>query len=141
MGFKMKVEGASTIELGLTCITSVEFESDSPNDSNARSTDCSASMKICGKINYTVGGEEADATLELAKWSLLESDKADCYRNLVVESISASQVVRQYTLPNAFIVEYSEEFDDETGVGTFYLNAKQKKDRTSMIKLEGGFGQ
>lgn len=141
MGFKMKVEGASAIELGVTSITGVEFESDSPNDSNARSTDFGASIKITGKINYTVGGEEVDATIELAKWSLTESDKADCYRNLVVESVSASQVVRQYTLPNAFIVEYAETFDDEAGVGTFYLHAKQKKDRTAMIKLDGGFGQ
>lgn len=53
--------------------------------------------------------------------------------------ISASQVVREITLPNAFVMEYSEELDDETGVGTFYLHAKQKKDKTDKTAVEGGF--
>ena len=35
--------------------------------------------------------------------------------------------------------DYTEELDDETGVGTFYLHMKQKKDQTRQVKLEGGF--
>ncbi len=45
-----------------------------------------------------------------------------------MEVVSAGQVVRKYEVPNAFVMEYSEEMDDETGVGTFYLHVKQKKD-------------
>ena len=53
--------------------------------------------------------------------------------------ISASQVVRQITLPNAFVMEYSESLDDKTGVGEFYLHVKQKKDKTTDTAIEGGF--
>lgn len=35
MGFKLKVEGPSTIELGTTIITGVKFRTDIPHDSNA----------------------------------------------------------------------------------------------------------
>ena len=37
------------------------------------------------------------------------------------------------------ILSVQEELDDETGVGTFYLHMKQKKDQTRQVKLEGGF--
>ena len=91
-------------------------------------------------MNFSLGGEEQDSTLNLAKWSLVPSESADSYRTVKVDVISASQVVRQITLPNAFVMEYSESLDDETGVGEFYLHVKQKKDKTSQTTLEGGFG-
>ena len=37
-------------------------------------------------------------------------------------------------------MEYSEEVDDESGVGTFYLHMKQKKDENAATRIEGGFG-
>jgi len=88
---------------------------------------------------YKLGGEGNDPTLALAQWSQVPSEKADCYRSAEITVVSASQVVRQFTLPNAFVMEYSEEEDDETGVGTFYIHMKQKKDENSAIKVEGGF--
>lgn len=54
--------------------------------------------------------------------------------------VSAGQVVRQFVLPNAFVMEYSEEIDDESGVGTFYIHMKQKKDENAATRIEGGFG-
>lgn len=39
MGFVLKVEGPETIELGLESIIAVEYATDTPDDSNARSTD------------------------------------------------------------------------------------------------------
>jgi len=38
-------------------------------------------------------------------------------------------------------VGYEEDFSDDTGVGTFTLLLKQKKDKISSLKFEGGFGQ
>ena len=38
MGFTLKVEGNTTIELGTTSITGVKVSTDIPQDSNARST-------------------------------------------------------------------------------------------------------
>ncbi|MBU3157493.1 membrane-associated protease 1 [Clostridium estertheticum] len=141
MGFKLKVEGAETIDLGIENILTVEFNTDTPDDSNARSTDLGTSLTIKGKILTPVDGEVADSTIKLAQWSLVPSEKADCYRKVTVDVISASQVVRQINLPNAFVVSYAENYGDEEGVGTFILQLKQKKDKTAMVKFQGGFGE
>ena len=69
------------------------------------------------------------------------SEQADCYRSAKIDVVSAGQVVREYTIPNAFVMEYKEHLDDETGVGTFYLHIKQKKDENDAVKIEGGYGE
>ena len=56
-----------------------------------------------------------------------------------VEVIAASQVVRKYTYPNAFVVDYQEEYGDVEGVGKFTLKIKQKKDKMSQVAVEGGY--
>ncbi len=141
MGFRMEVTGgAEAIHFDERSITRVDFDSKSALDSNARATDYSLTVKVWGKMLYKLGGEGSDPTLGLAQWSQVPSEKADCYRNVEINVVSASQVVRQFTLPNAFVMEYSEEEDDETGVGTFYIHMKQKKDENAAIRIEGGFG-
>jgi hypothetical protein len=141
MGFRLNVEGPESINLGIENILTVEFKTDTPDDSNARSTDLGTTIVLTGKILTAVNGEPADETMKLAQWSLVPGEKADCYRKVKVDVISASQVVRQIELPNAFIVDYTEDYGDEEGIGTFYLHMKQKKDKTKEIKLEGGFAQ
>lgn len=141
MGFKVKIEGAESIDLNIESILTVEFKTDTPNDSNARSTDLGTTLEITGKILTPVDGEAADNTIKLAQWSLVPAEKADCYRNIMVDVISASQVVRQITLPNAYVVDYKESYGDEEGVGTFKLLVKQKKDKTKNVKFEGGFAE
>lgn len=141
MGFKMKIEGSETIELGVESILGAEFKTDTPDDSNARSTDLGVTLKVTGKILAAVNGEAADDTMKIAKWSLVPAENADCYRKVDIEVVSASQVVRQIHFPNAFVVDYEERFGDEEGVGTFTLLMKQKKDKTAQLKFEGGFGE
>ncbi len=141
MGFRLTVDGSGPVNLSERCITDVEFHSEIPTDSNARATDNGTALKVWGKMLFSLGAEAQDATLNLAKWSVVPSDSADCYRNVKVDVIAAGQVVRQITLPNAFVMEYSEGLDDETGVGTFYLHVKQKKDLTELTAVEGGFSQ
>lgn len=141
MGFRLTVDGSGPVNLSERCITDVEFHSEIPADSNARATDNGAALKIWGKMLFSLGAESQDATLNLAKWSVVPSDSADCYRNVKVDVVAAGQIVRQITLPNAFVMEYTEGLDDETGVGTFYLHVKQKKDLTGSTAVEGGFSQ
>lgn len=141
MGFRVKVEGAESIDLNIESIETVEFKTDTPDDSNARSTDLGTSLIITGKILTPVNGEAADNTIKLAQWSLVPAEKAECYRSVKVDVISASQVVRQFTLPNAFVVDYEENYGDVEGIGTFKLYVKQKKDKTAAVKFEGGFGE
>ena len=139
MGFRLEIDGSGPVKLLERSITRVEFESEIPVDSNARATDNGAALKIWGKLLFSLGGEEQDSTLNMAKWSLVPSESADSYRKVKLAVVSASQVVREIILPNAFVMEYSESLDDESGVGTFYLHVKQKKDKTDRTAVEGGF--
>ncbi len=139
MGFTMKVEGASAIELGTSSITGVKFKTDIPADSNARSTDMGSTVEITGKILTAVDGDPFDSTRQLGLWSLVPAEKSDCYRNVTIEVIAASQVVRKYSFPNAFVVGYNEDYGDVEGVGTFALIIKQKKDKMSQVAVEGGY--
>lgn len=140
MGFRLTIEGANeTIELGMDNIETVKYMSDTPDDSNARATDLGLTLEVSGKIITAVDGEEADDTMKISQWSLVSAEKADCYRNVFVEVIAADQVVRKITLPNAFVVDYAEDFGDSTGTGTFNLVVKQKKEKTEFVTVEGGY--
>lgn len=70
-------------------------------------------------------------------WFLAEN--SDCYRKVTVEVIAASQVVRKYSYPNAFVVDYKEDYGDVEGIGTFKLIMKQKKDKMAQVSVEGGY--
>lgn len=139
MGFRLKIEGSETISLQESSIEKVRFRADIPHDPNARSTDLGSTMEITGKILAAVGGEAADDTGKIARWALVPAENSDCYRNVQVDVVSASQIVRQIQVPNAFVVGYKEDFDDETGIGVFTLLIKQKKDKMTALKFEGGF--
>ena len=69
----------------------------------------------------------------------MPAENFDCYRNVEIDVINASQVVRQITIPNAFVIGYKEDFTDDTGTGVFTLLLKQKKDKMSQIAIEGGY--
>ncbi|MMZ57274.1 hypothetical protein D1872_191940 [compost metagenome] len=92
-----------------------------------------------GNIMTATDGDKADDTLKLALWSLVPAEKADCYRKLTLEVIAANQVVREVVFPNAFVVDYKESYGDTEGVGQFELYVKQKKDKTELAKLNGGY--
>lgn len=139
MGFRFKVTGGNDVEFDETIITAVEFISDTPDASNARSNDLGVILKVTGRINFSLGAEIDDSTVELANWALMPSDQADCYREAQVQIINGGQIIRQYTYPNAFVMGYTEDLDDGEGVGTFVLTLKQKKDLTSKIELKGNF--
>lgn len=139
MGFTLKVDGPSSIELGTTSITGVKFRTDIPVDSNARSTDMGSTVEISGKILTAVDGDPFDGTKQLGLWALVPAEKSDCYRNVTIEVIAASQVVRKYSYPNAFVVDYKEDYGDVEGIGTFTLVIKQKKDKMSQVAVEGGY--
>lgn len=139
MGLRLKIEGSESIELRETSIINMEFGADIPHDSNARSTDLGSTVLIKGKILAALGGEAADDTSKIARWSLVPAENADCYRKVQIDVVNASQIVRQIIIPNAFVVDYEEDFTDETGTGIFTLLIKQKKDKMSELKFEGGF--
>lgn len=140
MGFRVKIEGPETIDLNIESIEKVRLKTDLPQDSNARTKDVGSAMVISGKILTAVDGDPFDSTRQIGLWSLVPAEKADCYRNVTVEVISASQIVRKINFPNAFVVDYTENFGDTEGVGTFELVIKQKKDKLDKVTIEGGYG-
>lgn len=139
MGLRVKIEGSESINLPETSIMTVDFGADIPHDSNARSTDLGSTVLITGKILAAVDGEAADDTSKIARWSLVPAENSDCYRNVQIDVVNASQVVRQITVPNAFVVDYKEQYGDTEGVGTFTLIIKQKKDKMAQVAVEGGY--
>ncbi|MBI6871324.1 membrane-associated protease 1 [Clostridium aciditolerans] len=139
MGFKVKIEGAETIDLSIESVQNVKLITDTPEDTNARSKDVGSTMIISGKILTAVDGDPFDSTRKMGTWSLVPAEKADCYRKLTVEVISADQVIRKITYPNAFVVDYKEHFGDTEGIGTFELVVRQKKDKLSLVTIEGGY--
>ena len=42
-------------------------------------------------------------------------------------------------MDTVYVVGYKESFADETGVGTFVLTLKQKKDKNNTVQYQGGF--
>ncbi len=139
MGFRVKIEGAETIELSIESVETVKVTTDTPKDSNARSKDVGSTMTITGKILTAVDGDPFDSTRQMGLWSLVPAEKADCYRKITVEVVSADQIIRKITYPNAFVVDYKENFGDTEGIGTFTLVARQKKDKLTNVTIEGGY--
>lgn len=137
MGFQISIEGASTIDLSVKTIEAVEFLADVPEDSNARSASLAATMVIKGKILTLFEGSEE--SLALSEWSRVPTVDPDCYRQVTVKVIAAGQIVRQYVLSKAFVVDYIEEFDDAAGTGTYILMVRQKKDNVDEVDISGGF--
>jgi hypothetical protein len=80
MGIRLTIEGAETITLDERSITSASFGTDTPDDSNARSTDVVNTITLAGKILTATDGDIADDTLKIAKWSVVKAENADSYR-------------------------------------------------------------
>jgi hypothetical protein len=138
MGFKVKIEANETIQLGLETVETITFNTDTPNDSNARSTDLGMELTITGKIRANVAGV-ADETVKLPVWALVPAENAKCYGKVTVDVISGGKEVRQIIMDTAYVVSYQETFGDESGVGTFTLQLRQKKDMNSNVQYQGGF--
>lgn len=137
--FKISVVGAESFEIAPECTKSVRFTTDIPLDSNARTKDVGTTMIIKGKILAAVDGDPFDSTRQLAMWSAVPAEQANCYRNVTVENIRGGIIERNYNFPNAFVVDYVENFGDVEGVGEFTLTMRQKKDKIEKVTIQGGY--
>ena len=139
MGIRLTIEGAETISLDEHSIQSYKFITDTPDDSNARSTDVVNTMILTGRILTAVDGDAADDTMKIAKWSVVRAESSDSYRKATVEIVSANQIVRKVHFPNAFVVDYQERYGDTEGIGEFTLVIRQKKDKFELTTIDGGY--
>ena len=138
MGIRLTIEGAESISLDEHSIQTCKFITDTPDDSNARSTDVVNTMILTGRILTAVDGDAADDTMKIAKWSVVRAESADSYRKATVEIVSANQIVRKVHFPNAFVVDYQERYGDTEGIGEFTLMIRQKKDKFELTTIDGG---
>ena len=131
MSLRVTIEGQGSVEIAKECVKKVIYKTDIPLDSNA--------LEITGKILTAVDGDPFDSTRQMGLWSMVPAEDSNCYRKVTVEIIQAGIVERKYYFPNAFVVNYNEDFGDSDGVGTFSLVVKQKKDKMAGITIEGGY--
>ena len=139
MSLKVTIEGQGSFEVAKECVKKVVYKTDIPLDSNARTKDVGSTLEISGKILTATDGDPFDSTRQMGLWSMVPAENSACYRKVTVEIIQAGIVERKYYFPNAFVVNYDEDFGDTDGVGTFRLTIKQKKDKISAITIEGGY--
>ena len=121
----------------------VIFKVEIPPDSRARTKDVGVTLTLVGKIlaDTSQAGNAADSTAKIMEWSVVPSEKKEAYRSVTVKIKSGGIVTRQYELPNAFIVDYTEDFADDSGVGEFTLKLKQMKNKLADVKVTGGFSE
>ena len=58
---------------------------------------------------------------------------------VTVEHVAGGVMERKYCFPNAFVLDYKEEFGDVEGTGTFTLVLRQKKDKIASVAVEGNY--
>ena len=119
----------------------ITFKVEIPQDSRARTKDVGVTMIIKGKImpDTASAGNAADSTAKLMEWSVVPAEKKEAYKGVTVKVTSGGITTRQYELPNAFIVDYNEDFDNAEGVGEYTLIIKQMKNKLADVKVTGGF--
>lgn len=139
MSLKVSVEGQESFEISQECVQKVKFQTEIPLDSNARTKDVGCSLEISGKILVATDGDPFDSTRQLGLWSLVPAEEAAAYRQVTVEIIEAGLVERKYTFPRAFVIDYTENYGNSDGVGTFKILIKQKKDKLNLVTVEGGY--
>ena len=119
----------------------ITFKVEIPQDSRARTKDVGVTMIVKGKImpDTASAGNAADSTAKLMEWSVIPAEKKEAYKSVTVKVTSGGITTRQYELPNAFIVDYKEDFDNAEGVGEYTLIIKQMKNKLADVKVTGGF--
>ena len=132
----IKVTIAGGIELK-QCLDSVYFKVDTADDSDARTTDIGNTIQITGRIDV-----DFEPTVGLYSWSLIKPDstnKAEVYKQVEVDitSVKDDILIRKVVFPEAFVVDYSESYSKDTGVGTFKICLKQKKDNNEGVEVSG----
>jgi hypothetical protein len=141
MSFRLAIEGKVSIQLEEDQIINAIYRTDTPDDSNARSTEVGSELRIIGKIVKTGAERQSEDTVNMARWSLVPAAADDCYRQITLEVIAAGQVTRKIVMPNAFVVDYLEDFGANQGIGTFTLVVRQKKDRIENVVIAGLFSE
>ncbi|WP_110954957.1 membrane-associated protease 1 [Anaerosinus massiliensis] len=138
MGYTLSVKGKDgDLFLDEDIINSANVDIATPNNSMAKSTNVVTTLFITGKLTHDsiIGISDKD-TLKLFKWSLVTAQDTDAYRDVTVKVISAGRQFRTIHFPNAFIIDYSERYSSNAGMGEFSLVIRQKADKFTDVQAD-----
>jgi hypothetical protein len=113
MSYKVTISGGTVLE---NCIEHVSFSVDTPNDYNSNIRN---SMIITGQI------DTEESTVSLYEWALIPATNSGCYKEITVEQYQKNLLVRKVTFSKAFVIDYSENYSNHVGTGTFTLYVRQ----------------
>ncbi len=135
MKYEVKVTGPASVNLSSDEVTAVSFLSDSPDDSNARSSELTLSATVEGKILYDALSEvQSD---QMAIWAVKDHENESDYATVEISCTGAdSSVARKVTLTSAFLASYTESFDGNSSIGRFKAVFKQVKTKNSAFTVE-----
>lgn len=139
MAYTLKAEGSNSFGLTDETVETLKFENTSPDDSNARARDTYQTISTTGRIRSAADGDLKDSTIAAAKWSLVPAIQPAAYQKVTATAVAAGQTTRKYEFSQAFVVSYSEKFTDQSGVGSFAMTLRQKKDQLDQVKVSGGY--
>jgi len=138
MAYKFRLEGVHSANLPQENVKAFKIHTETPRTNDGRGTDTAVSMMLSGPIRSVADGAISDETLNLAKWAT-EYDDAKAYSVATATAVASGQVLRNSVYQSAFVVSYSEKFDVASGVGTYEMVLRQKKDLLETIENTGGY--
>lgn len=134
MGFTLAVAKSGELVFGEDVISLVQVSLIGPGNSRAKSTNNYITMNVIGKLNV----DDASKTVELFKWAQTPAENEDAYRSVTAEVIASGKCVRKITFNQAFVVDYTEKYLDNRGIGEFAMTIRQKVDKIDEVDVDGG---
>jgi hypothetical protein len=139
MAYTLKAEGANPFSLTDETVETLKFINNSSDNSNARARDTYQTLAVTGRVRSAADGDIKDETINAAKWSLVPAVLQTAYQKITATAVAAGQTTRKYEFSQGFVVSYTEKFSDQSGVGTFSVKIRQKKDQLDQVKVSGGY--
>ncbi|TYQ14663.1 UNVERIFIED_CONTAM: DNA/RNA non-specific endonuclease [Acetivibrio alkalicellulosi] len=116
MAYKVTICDGTILEKNIQFVT---FDIDQPDDYRPSKICSRKSMTITGKI------DTEEETISLYKWALISANEPSCYKRVTIEQTQANQLIRKVTFDKAFVVDYSESYRKDEGIGVFTIYIRQ----------------
>lgn len=133
MGIKIKITGKEVeeITLGKEEIKNFNFIFDSPDDVKEKSIVPIIGIEFNGKINVN----NKDEILKLVNWALYFGGQ-DIYRKVEIRLIDKEEnILREYVFNKMFVVDYTENFEEENTTLGYEIKLTQKLTEKEEIKI------
>jgi len=114
-------------------ITYLRFQNNLPGDPNVRAANGFVTAEVRGPISYfEKAAHRRDTALKVFEWSLITPEKEGCYKDVTI-TYTHDNIPTVFTMPSAFVVDYSQEYENEDGM--FTLVIRQRKDSLEDVTM------